>query len=238
MAMRSRDLALIVMLTGLPACAAPRPRTPGSAARNAAGRADAAVARPIAPVGRIDEAPIDAPAAAGQALPPAPAPPGDEAPPDQAMPPQVTAMEPEPVIRQIGPATPPNVAAALQLIEEGRRLQGRGGRNQAREQFERAVAIDPTNAYGYFFLARVHFFNRTYDQAIAFASRAVALGGRLDPSWLGRVYALQGAVFEEAGRYPDARDAYRRAIAVDARNLAAQVGLGRVTGEAPDAPAQ
>jgi len=227
MAIRSHRLILVVAMA-LGACAAPgnRAAAPGDRTERL---------RPIAPVGHIEEAPLGG---TSVAPPPPPSMPRPVDPAPEAPAPVATAMEPGPVVDQIGPATPPNVAAALQLIEEGRRLQTRGGRNQAREHFERAVAIDPTNAYGYFFLARVHFFNRNYDQAIAFASRAVALGARLDPPWLGRVYALQGAVFEEAGRYPDARAAYRRAVATDPHNLTAQVGLGRVTGgeETPPAP--
>lgn len=219
--MRRHRLSSLLVLLALVACSASRNRGPRPAS---GGRAERTLTvtrdRPLVPVGRIDEAPLDATPA-----PAATAPPASE--PAAAF----TSMEPEPLVHRIDASTPPNVAAALQLIEQGRRLQERGGRNQAREQFERAVAIDPTNAYGYFFLARVHFFNRNYDQAIAFASRAVALGTRLDPAWLGRVYALQGAVFEEAGRYPDARDAYRRAVATDPNNLAAQVGLARIAGD-------
>lgn len=144
--------------------------------------------------------------------------------------PEVTSAEPESLVTHIGPGTAPNVAAALRVIEDGRQQIAKGAYDAALERFERAVAIDPTNAYGYYFLARVHFLKKDYDQAIAFASRAAALNPRRDQLWLGRIYGLQGAVFEEVGRYPDARKAYQQAVDADPNNLAARVGVARLSG--------
>jgi len=132
------------------------------------------------------------------------------------------------MLTHINATTPPNVAAALRLIEDSRQQMQRAGADRALDRLERAVAIDPTNAYGYYFLARVHYTKKDYDQSIAFASRAAVLC-RNDPIWLGRIYSLQGAVFEEAGRYPDARRAYQQAMQADPNNLAARVGVARLT---------
>jgi len=120
------------------------------------------------------------------------------------------------------------VAAALRLIEDGRQQMEQGAYDAALDRLERAVAIDPTSAYGYYFLARVYLLKNNYDQAIAFASRAASLGARTDRVCLGRIYSLEGTVFEEVGRYPDARKAYQRAIEADPDNLSAQVGLTRL----------
>ncbi|MFQ5668314.1 MAG: tetratricopeptide repeat protein [Candidatus Binatia bacterium] len=132
------------------------------------------------------------------------------------------------LLDRIGPATPPNVAAALRLTEDGRQQLNQGRYDRAMDRFERAVAIDPTNAYGYYFLAQWHYLKKHYDQAITFARRAAALSARVDPVWLARAYSLEGAVFEEAGRYPDARKAYRKAMETDPDNLAARVGVARL----------
>lgn len=139
-----------------------------------------------------------------------------------------SASEPEPLLAQISATTAPHVAAALRLIEDARRQMRQSAYDAALDRLERAVAIDPTNAYGYYFLAQVHFLKKNYDQAVAFASRAASLGGRADPISQGRIYGLQGAVFEQVGRYPDARKAYQDAIAADPNNVAARVGLGRL----------
>jgi Flp pilus assembly protein TadD len=140
-----------------------------------------------------------------------------------------TLAEPESLLTHIGPGTPPNVAAALRLIEDARQQMQQGAYDAALDRLERAVAIDPTNAYGYYFLARVHFLKKNYDQAIAFASRAASLSARADRLSLGRIRSLQGAVFEEVGRYPDARKAYQQALEADPDNLSAQVGLTRLS---------
>jgi len=138
--------------------------------------------------------------------------------------------EPEPLLAQISTSTPPNVAAALRLIEDSRQQIRQGAYDAALDRLERAVAIDPTNAYGYYFLAQVHFLKKDYDQAVAFASRAASLGRRADPVSQGRIYGLQGAVFEQVGRYPDARKAYQEALLADPNNLAARDGLSRLGG--------
>ncbi len=139
-----------------------------------------------------------------------------------------TSAEPESLLTLIKPGTPPNVAAALRLIEDGRQEMAQGKYDAALERFERAVAIDPTNAYGYYFLARVHLLKKDYDQAVAFASRAASLSAHGDAVSQGRIHSLQGAVFEEVGRYPDARRAYQQAIEADPNNLAARVGAARL----------
>ena len=143
----------------------------------------------------------------------------------------VTANEPEPVTRRVGPNTPPNVAAALRLIEDGRQQMNQKNYDQALDRFERAVSIDPVSPYGYYFLARLHYVKKNYDQAVAFTSRAAALVPRTDAAWVARIYSLQGAVFEDAGRYPDARKAYQHAVDADPNNLAARVGIARLSAQ-------
>jgi tetratricopeptide (TPR) repeat protein len=96
------------------------------------------------------------------------------------------------------------------------------------ETLERAIAVDPSNPYAYYFLAELHLRRNSYDQAIAFADRAALLSARLQGTWLTRSYALQGQALEAAGRMSDARAAYRRALLADRRNQTARLGLDRV----------
>src|SRR5262249_12833051 len=152
-------------------------------------------------------------------------PPAAAVPPRGSEPPASSQVESESLLGLIGPKTPPNTVASLRLIEEGRKQMNNGRYDLALERFERGVAIDPTNAYGHDFLARPNYQLRKYDQAIAFSGRAVALGARADPHWLARAHSLQGAVFEQVGRYPDARRAYQQAIEADPNNVAARVGM-------------
>lgn len=142
-----------------------------------------------------------------------------------------TASEPESLLTHINATTPPNVAAALRLIEDGRQQMHQGRYDHALDRFERGVAVDPANAYGYYFLAQLHFQTKKYDQAVAFASRAVVLSARTDRILMGRSYGLEGAAFEAVGRYPDARTAYEKAVEADPNNLAARVGIARLNPE-------
>ena len=156
---------------------------------------------------------------------------GEEAAPWRA--PQGESLQP-----LIASATAPNVVAALRLVEQGR-LQLESGRNEtAIDLFERAVAIDPANAQGYYYLGVLHFGQGTYSQALAFANRAVVLASSGDRTWASRTYLLQATVLEKVGRYPDARSAYSRALDLDPGNVSARVGLSRLggTSDVSDAP--
>jgi tetratricopeptide (TPR) repeat protein len=138
-----------------------------------------------------------------------------------------TSVEPGSVLTRVGAETPPHVTTALRLVEDARRFIDQGEYDRAQELLERTVAIDPTNPYGYYFLAKVHHLKKNYGQTVAFANRAAVLSGN-DPVWLGRVYCLQGAAYEEVGRYADARTAYGKAIAADPNNVTARVGAVRL----------
>jgi tetratricopeptide (TPR) repeat protein len=117
------------------------------------------------------------------------------------------------------------------LIQDGRLQLNQGRYDRALDRFERAVTIDPASAYGYYFLAQLHFQTKKYDQAVAFASRAVVLSARADRVLMGRSYGLQGAAFEAVGRYADARSAYKKAVEADPNNLGARVGIARLNPE-------
>ena len=224
-------LACIALAIVLSACAPRRPHRPASLPPRVTHTA-AATPTPTAtptPPRPLEEMPIEeTPAVPGRTEPTAAAPERTIA---------ATASEPESLLSRINATTPPNVNAALRLIEDGRQQMSRGEPDLALERFERAVAIDPTSTYGYYFLARLHYEKKDYDQAIAFANRAAALGTRTDRVWVGRALALEGAVFEQVGRYADARNAYRKAVEADPNNLAAHAGFARLaTGEMDGAP--
>jgi len=133
-------------------------------------------------------------------------------------------------LESLKPGTPPNVAAATRLAEAARIRLAAGDDAAALEQLERAIAIDPNNAFAYFFLAQLHLHTHSYDQAIAFADRAAGLSASASPEWTSRAWALQGNAYEAAGRFADARQAYLRAVRASPNNLAAAVGLARTGG--------
>jgi tetratricopeptide (TPR) repeat protein len=134
---------------------------------------------------------------------------------------------------QIKAAKAPNTAAALRMIDKSRLLIDQQKYDEALDNLQRAVSVDPANFYGYYYLAKAHREANDYSQAIAFANRATALGARAERIWLARAYTLQGEIFEQVGRFSDARTAYQRAVNTDPTNLAAYVGKNRVSPQLP-----
>lgn len=134
----------------------------------------------------------------------------------------------ESLLPRIKPETPGKEAAALRMVEDARKLIDAQQYDQATERLERAVSIDPSSSYGYFYLARVKLLRRDLNQAVAFSTRAVSLSGRADRGWQSRVYTLQGEIFEQVGRFRDARTSYAKAIQADPTNGQARVGSARV----------
>ncbi|MCX8073578.1 MAG: tetratricopeptide repeat protein [Candidatus Binatia bacterium] len=128
----------------------------------------------------------------------------------------------------IGPGTPAHVAAALRCVERGRSLLAHGRTDAAREWLERALTLDGNNVYAFYFLARAAVQAGRLEQAEAFSARALTLASQANGAWQSRVLALRGEVLEAVGRFPEARQAYRRAAELDPTNVQAQTGLARL----------
>jgi Tfp pilus assembly protein PilF len=169
-------------------------------------------------------------------------------------PPQVAAVEPRPPTKPSRPdlreepieprpaveprddspsgalrsGAPPQVVAATRLAEEGHARLEAGDPEGALDALERAVALDPNNAFAYQYLAEAYLGLERYDQALTFADRAAALGTSVPPVWRSRTFALQGQILETAGNFDRARGAYRKALATDPANDTARAGLERL----------
>jgi hypothetical protein len=181
--------------------------------------------------------PVSAPAITEEVLPPnTPVPPalGSTSPEEGGEP--ASQPEPDSLLAMIQPTTAPNVAAATRLVEAARSELSAGHTDAAVEDLERAIAIDSSNAYAYYFLAEIHFTRGSYDQAVVFADKAALLSARLEPSWASRSYCLQGRIYEASGRFADARASYAEAIEADEQNRTAWEGLVRLGGTPPERP--
>jgi tetratricopeptide (TPR) repeat protein len=143
-----------------------------------------------------------------------------------------SSAEPSPTAL-LGRGASPQVVAATRLAEEGHGRMQAGDPETALDLLERAVALDPNNAFAYQYLAEAYLDLERYDQALTFADRAAALGRSVPPVWRSRTFAVQGRILETAGNFDRARGAYRKALATDPANNVARAGLERLGDAAP-----
>jgi len=131
------------------------------------------------------------------------------------------------LIAKITPKTPPQRAASLRLTEEGRRLLESGDYAKALTRLERTIAIDSTNAYGYFYLAEAHYRMGRFQESLNFLDVAESLlaGERF---WLAEVFALKGENFRLLGHGDRAESSYGQALQLNPGNRVASEGFDRL----------
>jgi tetratricopeptide (TPR) repeat protein len=115
--------------------------------------------------------------------------------------------------------------AALHLVKRAAAQRAAGDAAAAGETLERAVEIDPTCGFAYYDLAELHLEQGRAEQALAFADKALVVGGSYGSEWLSHAQLLLGRALQASGRTGEAADAYRRALALDAGNLPARIAL-------------
>ena len=130
----------------------------------------------------------------------------------------------------------PALNASLRFAEQGRKAIETSKLDDAIRDLGRAISIDPTDPYAYFYLGRAYMMKRDCPQALAFFGRS-EVGVRAVPAWLGEVKSFEGACLEEQGKFPEAAAAYKQALDVAPGNLMARTGYGRLSQSLSDANA-
>lgn len=125
----------------------------------------------------------------------------------------------------------PQEQVALRFVEEGKGMMEQETLEGARERFERAVSIAPTQPYSYYFLGRIAFARGDHKQALAFLQRAELLFAHSDSAWLGETASVKGTVYEDLGDYENARTAYQRSLQFVPTNLKVLSALARLPEE-------
>lgn len=131
------------------------------------------------------------------------------------------------LLAKITPETSPRRAASLRLTEEGRRLLGSGEYEKAIEQFEKTIAIDSTNPYSYYYLARAHHRLSHYRESLNFLDVAESLLSE-ESFWLAQVFALKGKNFQILGSFERADASYAHALELDPNNQDAFEAITRI----------
>jgi tetratricopeptide (TPR) repeat protein len=117
--------------------------------------------------------------------------------------------------------------ASFQLTDQGRQLMASGRPDEAASVFQKAISLYPNNPYAYYYLGQARYLKKDYGRSLPPLGQAESfLSG--DPSWLARVYALRGQIFEALVRLDEAKSQYEKALASDSGNPEAREGLDRI----------
>jgi Flp pilus assembly protein TadD len=132
---------------------------------------------------------------------------------------------------EINKASDPSLAASLRLTESARKRLVDGQIDDAMRELARAVSLDASDAFAYYYLGRAYLERGNYNQALTFFRRAeIGFGQRLD--WAGQALSYEGLCNELSGKPTDAAEAYKQALAASPNNFRARVGYGRLASTA------
>lgn len=143
-----------------------------------------------------------------------------------------------PLLARITKKTSPQRAASLKLVDEGHKALEAGEYRQALGTFERSIAVDATNPYSHYFVARAHFFLGNYPVSFNFLDVAESLLG-WHKLWLSEIYVLKGRNATGMGFFGRADTNYLRALRFDPYNRFAFERLANIEAITPgaDSPA-
>ena len=116
-----------------------------------------------------------------------------------------------PLVLPAAEGQPPHRAAALRLVERAARDLAEGRDDVASRQLDRALRVDPSNAYAFFLIALHRHRQGAFDQSLAFAQKAEILL-RDDRRWLAETYLLMALDQEALARPREALRLYEAAL--------------------------
>jgi Tetratricopeptide repeat len=121
---------------------------------------------------------------------------------------------------------------SIRIADRARRDLIKHQPDEAIRMLGRALSIDATNPYAYFYLGRAYLMKHNYSQALTFWSRA-AIGFSKNPKWLSETLSFEAAAKERLGQSDEARSDYVRALKLAPDNELAKSGIGRLGPPAP-----
>lgn len=122
---------------------------------------------------------------------------------------------------------PPHRAASLRIVERAARELSAGRDDGAARELDRAVRLDPSNAYAFYLIALHRHRQGVFDQSLAFARKAEILL-RDDRPWLAETYQLMALNQEALGRPRDALRLYEAALAIEPNRALARGRVGEL----------
>jgi tetratricopeptide (TPR) repeat protein len=142
----------------------------------------------------------------------------------------IVPPETVPIEKMAETVTDPRRAASLRVTEEGRVDLLAERYERGAQKLARAIEIDATNPFAYFYLGLARFRVGRFAEAGDLFSRSAGLFSS-DEAWRADALAFRGESLEKGGRPAEAKRAYEEALQVDSGNVRAQDGLSRLSGE-------
>ena len=133
----------------------------------------------------------------------------------------------KPLTELIQPETSPQRAASLRLTEEGKAYLQSGNLIKASEALEKAITIDTSNPYAYYYFARLRSEKGEYKQSLGLLSKAEILF-KDNQFWLSNVYSLMGRNHESLFQYNNAKKRYEQALKLNEENIEVKEGIERL----------
>ncbi|HLG18966.1 MAG TPA: hypothetical protein VI895_04000 [Bdellovibrionota bacterium] len=121
----------------------------------------------------------------------------------------------------------PRRAASMRVVEEGRKELTKNLYERAAYHFSRAVEIDSSNPFAYFYLGVTRFRSGQFNQAANLFGRSSDLFDLMN-NWRAEALAYRGESLEKTGKIQEAQKAFALALEADASNARAQEGHARL----------
>ncbi len=133
----------------------------------------------------------------------------------------------KPLTELIQPETSPQRAASLRLTEEGKAYLQSGNLIKASEALEKAITIDTSNPYAYYYFAKLRSEKGEHKQSLGLLSKAEILF-KDNQFWLSNVYSLMGRNHESLFQYNNAKKRYEQALKLNEENIEVKEGIERL----------
>jgi hypothetical protein len=138
----------------------------------------------------------------------------------------------QPLDSEINPSVPPARRTSIRIADKARRELRKHDPDEAIRTLGRALSIDASNPYVYFYLGRAYLMKHNYQQAMTFWQRA-AISFADNPKWLGETLSFEGATKERQGNIAEARRDFKRAVKLAPDNQLAKDGYARLAPPPP-----
>ena len=121
----------------------------------------------------------------------------------------------------------PKQKISLHLSQKGEQALLQGKFTEASSTLSKAIDLDPSNPFAYYFLGETHYQTGEYQLSIALLEKTERLLGN-NTFWRSKTFVLMGSNYEALKNFPKAISLFEMALISDQHNVIAKDGLDRI----------